>query len=162
MHDSQWKKVLVFLFLGFIFFRTFFLRLYWQSPYYFRKKSPRNPKHRTLFPVTFFPRTWENSEFFSKVFISFFQKLFFQRLCYMDSYNIQCTLLYTLYQCTRKYDTLLIILVKICFSARNPLQIMYWQKIKYTLSRYYTFLPSRTTRSRWRIGFTANIRKRNY
>ena len=105
---------------------------------------------------------------FGLFFRSFYFQVFFPRnfffpgLSYIDSYNIQCTLLYTLYQCTRKYDTLLIILVKICFSARNPLQIMYWQKIKYTLSRYYTFLPSRTTRSRWRIGFTANIRKRNY
>ena len=63
---------------GLFFLRFYFLRLNWQPPYYFRKKSPRNPKHRTLFPVTFFPRTWENLDFFSKVFISrfFFQKLF--------------------------------------------------------------------------------------
>ena len=38
-----------------------------KSPYYFRKKSLRNPKHRTLFPVTFFPKF---------LFPGFFQKLF--------------------------------------------------------------------------------------
>jgi len=42
------------------------------------KKSPRNPKHRTLFPVTFFPRTWENSDFFLKfLFPGFFPETFF-------------------------------------------------------------------------------------
>ena len=57
---------------GLFFLRFYFLRLYWQPPYYFRKKSPKNPKHWTLFPVT-----WENSDFFSNVFKGFFQKLFF-------------------------------------------------------------------------------------
>ena len=47
-----------------------FMTLYWQPSYYFRKKSPMNPKHRTLFPVTFFPRTWENSDFFSQDFLT--------------------------------------------------------------------------------------------
>ena len=38
------------------------------------KKIPRNPKHRTLFPVTFFPY----SDFFSKVFLfTFFSRNFF-------------------------------------------------------------------------------------
>ena len=58
----------------------YFLWSYWQPSYYFRKKSPRNPKHRTLFPVTFFSRTWENSDFFLKfLFPGFFIRNFFPR-----------------------------------------------------------------------------------
>ena len=30
------------------------------APYYFREKSPRNLKLRTLFPMTFCPRTSQN------------------------------------------------------------------------------------------------------
>ena len=63
--------------LGLIFtrIRTFFssgpyfLRLYWRPQYYFRKKSPKNLKLRTLFPVTFCPRTSENWDFLTNVFI---------------------------------------------------------------------------------------------
>jgi len=61
-------------FIGYIFSRTFlwsyFLRLYWQSPYYFMEKSPRNLKLRTLFTVAFCPRTSE------KLLFPIFQKLF--------------------------------------------------------------------------------------
>ena len=41
---------------GLFFLVSYFLRLYWQPPctYCFRKKSPRNPKHRTLFQWHFF------------------------------------------------------------------------------------------------------------
>ena len=91
--ENAWFTILDFsfpriYFLQDFFLRSYFLRLYWQPPYYFREKSPRNPKHRTVFPVTLFPRTWEHSDFFSKVFISrcFFQKLSFPGLSYIDSF----------------------------------------------------------------------------
>ena len=57
---------MIYFLQDFFFLRSYFLRLYRKPPYYFRKKSPRNPKHRTLFPVTFSPSTWENSDFFPK------------------------------------------------------------------------------------------------
>ena len=63
-----------------LFFRIYFLLdfIYWQPSYYFMKKLPWNPKHRTLYPVTFFPRTWENSDFFPKfLFPDFFRETFF-------------------------------------------------------------------------------------
>ena len=92
MHDSQWKKVLVFLFLGFIFFRTFF---YWDLiswDFIGRKKSPRNPKHRILFPVTFFARTWENSDFFPGFFPrNFFPGTFLHRF-FLPHWEISKTL----------------------------------------------------------------------
>ena len=93
IHNGKKSFFLGFSFPGFIFFRTFllrsyFLRLYSQPPYYFRKKSPRNPKHRTLFPLTCFPRTWENSDFFQRFLFPgfFFQKLFIPGLSYLDSF----------------------------------------------------------------------------
>ena len=73
--ENAWFTILGFSFPRISFLQDFFLRLYWKPLYYFRKKSPRNPKHRTLFPVTFFPRTFENSDFFFQSF--YFQKLFF-------------------------------------------------------------------------------------
>ena len=57
---------------------SYFLILFWQPPYYFRKRRPRNLKLRTLFPKTFFPRRSENWDFFTKVFIArFFSINFF-------------------------------------------------------------------------------------
>ena len=50
------------------------------------KKVPRNPKQRTLFPVTFFQGFYKIQTLFLKVFISwFFQKLFSAGLSYTDS-----------------------------------------------------------------------------
>ena len=80
MQDSQFQ---VFLILGFIFFRTFFPGILFPmtllaTHILFQENSPRNPKHRTLFPVTFFSKDLRKFGLFSKVLISwvFFQKLF--------------------------------------------------------------------------------------
>ena len=56
---------------GLPFLWSYFLNLYWQPIYYFRK-IPRNWKFRTLFPVTLCPRTLKNWDFLTKVFISRF------------------------------------------------------------------------------------------
>ena len=85
MHDSQWKKVLVFLgflFLGFIFFRTFFLRLYWPPPYYFWKKVPGIRNTGLYFQWHFFQGLEKIRTFFQNFY---FQKLFFQGLSYMNT-----------------------------------------------------------------------------
>ena len=60
---------LVFFSSDIFFAGLYFLRLFWQP------RNPRNPKHRTLFPMTFFPKT---SDFFFKSFNFqvFFRKLF--------------------------------------------------------------------------------------
>ena len=51
------------------------------------KKSPRNPKHRTLFPLTFFSKDLIKFGLFfqSFYFQVFFQKLFFPGLSNVDS-----------------------------------------------------------------------------
>ena len=71
----------VFLFLGFIFFRTFIPENLLTAPHtILGKKRPRNLKHRTLIPMTFFPRTSENSNFFPEfLFPGFFSWNFFPR-----------------------------------------------------------------------------------
>ena len=51
---------------------SYFLALYWQSPYYFREKSPRNLKLWSLFPVTFCSRTTENWGFYQSCYIRVF------------------------------------------------------------------------------------------
>ena len=78
---------------------SYFLILFWQPPFYFRKRRPISLKLRTLFPKTFFPRRSENWDFFTKVFIArfFFHKLFFLRLSYIDSNCTVHTVLYILY-----------------------------------------------------------------
>ena len=55
--------------------------------FYFREKSSKNLKLRTLFPVTFCPRTLDNWDFFTKsyFFQVFFQKLFFRWLSLINS-----------------------------------------------------------------------------
>ena len=79
--SSNFPRLRIF-FLGFSFPRIYFLLDLFPETLLAHsilgKKSPRNPKHRTLFPVTFFPRTWENSDFFLKfLFPGFFQETFF-------------------------------------------------------------------------------------
>ena len=73
------------LFLVFFFLRIYFLQDFISCDlisHTILVKSPRNPKHRTFFPVTFFQRTWENSDFFPKFYFQvFFRKLFFPGLC---------------------------------------------------------------------------------
>ena len=59
---------------------SYFLRLNWQPPYYFRKKSPKNSKHMTLFPVTFFQGLEKIRPFFPQfLFPGFFPGTFLHR-----------------------------------------------------------------------------------
>ena len=71
-------------FFGYIFFRTLFPVILFPdtllaSPILFLgKKSPRNQKLRTLFPVTFCPRTSEDWDFLAKfLFPGYFSETFF-------------------------------------------------------------------------------------
>ena len=72
-----------FFFFGYIFIRTSFPVILFPETLLaafilFRKKSPRYRKLRILFSVSFFPRTWKNSDFFPRfLFPGFFAETFF-------------------------------------------------------------------------------------
>ena len=84
MHDSQFQ---VFLFLGFIFFRTYFPETLLAAPILFQEKKSQESKTPDFISSDIFSKDLIKFRLFSKVFISgfFFQKLFFPGLSYIDS-----------------------------------------------------------------------------
>ena len=96
------------------------------------KKRPRNLKHRTLIPMTFFPRDFRKFELFSRVFISrfVFPGTFFPGLPYIDSYKIWPGL-----------EKLFVLILKL---AGIFVQNLVWRKLKILMLEHFLSLQAFT------------------